>query len=70
MTTFNLKKIQLISNYCQTRIIWCVYISQPTKIFDHVQFEENKEHSRFNENKVKLINERGRPQAKDYTKLE
>ena len=68
MTTLNLKNTMVFFYNCQTLIIWCVYISQPTKTVNNVQFEENKEQRRFNEIKVKLTNEHGWSKVKDYIK--
>ena len=67
MTTLNLNNTIGFYN-CQTLIIWCVYIIQPTKTVNNVQFEENKEQRRFNEIKVKLTNEREWSKVKDYIK--
>ena len=38
---FKFKKIQWVSYNCQTRIIWCVDVSQPLN-FNNGQFEETK----------------------------
>ena len=66
-TTFNLKKILWVSYNCQTRIIWCVYKVIP--LFNNIQFERHKEQRRFNDIKIKLINERIWPKSIIISKL-
>ena len=64
LTTLNLKKISLDSYYCQTRIIWNVYMSKYTKKYC---LKKNRQSAEI---KAKFINEHRWLKAKDYSKLE